>query len=340
MDSHVIARARGDRRGGPRPHRGRRCRALLPRRHPAVPRRARRRGLRRQHAEEVAAILRLRHRPRHPGRSARRRLQPVRGDRGRPHGGIVLVLTRTGAHPGGQPGRAARPGTDRRDDTSRSPTRPPTPGLLYAPDPGSRTVSTIGGNVATCAGGLRGLKYGVTRNYVLGARRGPAHRRDHPHRRPTLEGRRRLRPDPAADRIGGHARGASPKRPSRCCRRRPTAVPASRTSTRSPTPARAVAAVIGAGIVPATLEFLDRKCIAAVEQYAALGLRERRRGAAAVRRRRGSGGGVERNLDPHRGGLPGGRGRWRSPSPRTSPVPRHCSRPAAARCRRCPGSGR
>src|ERR687889_2759308 len=41
-------------------------------------------------------------------------------------------------------------------------------GLLYAPDPGSRTVSTVGGNVATCAGGLRGLKYGVTRNYVLG----------------------------------------------------------------------------------------------------------------------------------------------------------------------------
>ena len=41
-------------------------------------------------------------------------------------------------------------------------------GLLFAPDPGSRTVSTVGGNVATCAGGLRGLKYGVTRNYVLG----------------------------------------------------------------------------------------------------------------------------------------------------------------------------
>ena len=41
-------------------------------------------------------------------------------------------------------------------------------GLFYPPDPGSHTVSTIGGNVATCAGGLRGLKYGVTRNYVLG----------------------------------------------------------------------------------------------------------------------------------------------------------------------------
>jgi len=41
-------------------------------------------------------------------------------------------------------------------------------GLLYPPDPGSRSVCTIGGNVATCAGGLRGLKYGVTRNYILG----------------------------------------------------------------------------------------------------------------------------------------------------------------------------
>jgi FAD binding domain/Cysteine-rich domain len=41
-------------------------------------------------------------------------------------------------------------------------------GLLYPPDPGSRTTSTIGGNVAENAGGMRGLKYGVTRDYVLG----------------------------------------------------------------------------------------------------------------------------------------------------------------------------
>ncbi|MFH0989767.1 MAG: FAD-linked oxidase C-terminal domain-containing protein [bacterium] len=40
--------------------------------------------------------------------------------------------------------------------------------LLYPPDPGSSTISTIGGNVAENAGGLRGLKYGVTKNYVLG----------------------------------------------------------------------------------------------------------------------------------------------------------------------------
>jgi glycolate oxidase len=41
-------------------------------------------------------------------------------------------------------------------------------GLFYPPDPGSRKISTIGGNIAENAGGLRGLKYGVTRDYVLG----------------------------------------------------------------------------------------------------------------------------------------------------------------------------
>jgi glycolate oxidase len=43
-------------------------------------------------------------------------------------------------------------------------------GLFYPPDPASSAISTIGGNVATCAGGLRALKYGVTRDYVLGIR--------------------------------------------------------------------------------------------------------------------------------------------------------------------------
>lgn len=38
--------------------------------------------------------------------------------------------------------------------------------LFYPPDPGSMKTSTIGGNIAENAGGLRGLKYGVTRDYV------------------------------------------------------------------------------------------------------------------------------------------------------------------------------
>jgi glycolate oxidase len=41
-------------------------------------------------------------------------------------------------------------------------------GLRYAPDPASLELSTIGGNIATNAGGLRCAKYGVTRDSVLG----------------------------------------------------------------------------------------------------------------------------------------------------------------------------
>jgi glycolate oxidase len=41
-------------------------------------------------------------------------------------------------------------------------------GLRYAPDPASAEISTIGGNIATNAGGLRCAKYGVTRDSVLG----------------------------------------------------------------------------------------------------------------------------------------------------------------------------
>ena len=41
-------------------------------------------------------------------------------------------------------------------------------GLFYPPDPGSIKISTIGGNVANNSGGLRGLKYGVTRDYIMG----------------------------------------------------------------------------------------------------------------------------------------------------------------------------
>ena len=41
-------------------------------------------------------------------------------------------------------------------------------GMYYPPDPASRADCSIGGNVATNAGGPRCLKYGVTRDYVLG----------------------------------------------------------------------------------------------------------------------------------------------------------------------------
>lgn len=41
-------------------------------------------------------------------------------------------------------------------------------GLFYPPDPASLKSCTMGGNVAESAGGLRGLKYGITRDYLLG----------------------------------------------------------------------------------------------------------------------------------------------------------------------------
>ena len=41
-------------------------------------------------------------------------------------------------------------------------------GLFYPPDPASRANNSLGGNIATNAGGPRCLKYGVTRDYVLG----------------------------------------------------------------------------------------------------------------------------------------------------------------------------
>ncbi len=41
-------------------------------------------------------------------------------------------------------------------------------GLIYPPDPGTVTTASVGGTVAENSGGLRGLKYGVTKHYVTG----------------------------------------------------------------------------------------------------------------------------------------------------------------------------
>jgi len=83
------------------------------------------------------------------------------------HGGIVLVLSRLNrilqidgdnliAHvePGVVTGRFHRSVEAK--------------GLFYPPDPSSSDISTLGGNVAECAGGPHAVKYGVTRDYVLG----------------------------------------------------------------------------------------------------------------------------------------------------------------------------
>jgi len=117
-------------------------------------------------AEEVAAILRLANRrgfkvvPRGSGTNLSGGTIPLLG-------GVVLNLARMNQIieiDGENLTATVEPGviTDQLQATVAA------KGLLYPPDPASSSVSTMGGNVAENAGGLRGLKYGVTGDYVLG----------------------------------------------------------------------------------------------------------------------------------------------------------------------------
>lgn len=144
-------------------------------------------------------------------------------------------------------------------------------GLFYPPDPGSMKISTIGGNVAENSGGLRGLKYGVTRDYVMG-----------------LEV---VMPDGSIAHLGNacvkDVAGYSLKDlfigsegtlgiitevllkivPKPAARRTMLAL-----YDRMEDAANTVSAIIAARIIPCTLEFLDHTTINCVEDYAKIGL--------------------------------------------------------------------
>ena len=82
-------------------------------------------------------------------------------------GGIVLVLTRMNRILEIDPDNltaTVEPGVI----TARLQQEVERLGLFYPPDPASKEFSTLGGNIAECAGGPRCVKYGVTRDYVLG----------------------------------------------------------------------------------------------------------------------------------------------------------------------------
>ena len=91
-------------------------------------------------------------------------------------------------------------------------------GLFYPPDPASYEICSIGGNLAENSGGLRCVKYGVTRDYVLGLEvvlaDGSVIRTGGTQR----QGRHGLRPDAPVRRVGGDARASSPRRPCGCVR--------------------------------------------------------------------------------------------------------------------------
>ncbi len=145
-------------------------------------------------------------------------------------------------------------------------------GLMYAPDPSSHEISTIGGNLATNAGGLRCVKYGVTSESVLGLEVVLADGRVITTGRRTVKGVAgydlthlfvgsegtlgiitsatvKLRPRPALE---------------------PITVVGSFTSLRAA--AQAASAVVRVGLAPCLLELMDRATLRAINDWKHLGL--------------------------------------------------------------------
>ena len=143
-------------------------------------------------------------------------------------------------------------------------------GLFFAPDPSSQVVSSIGGNVAENAGGIHCLKYGLTVHNVTGLR--------------AVDG------DGDLLAVGGEALdspgydllallagsegnlGVITRATLRLLPRPEVTETLLAAFGSVKAGAEAVSAIIGAGIVPAALEMMDRVVIDACERYMALGL--------------------------------------------------------------------
>ncbi|MCC5891157.1 FAD-linked oxidase C-terminal domain-containing protein [Exiguobacterium sp.] len=144
-------------------------------------------------------------------------------------------------------------------------------GLFYPPDPSSMKISTIGGNISENSGGLRGLKYGVTADYVL-ALEAVLPSGD------VLKTGGKLAKDVAGYDLTRLLVGSEGT----------LAVITEATLKLIPLPetkqtmiahfsdldgaARTVSRIIESRIIPATLEFMDKKTIEVVEAYANIGL--------------------------------------------------------------------
>ncbi len=144
-------------------------------------------------------------------------------------------------------------------------------GLFYPPDPGSMKISTIGGNVAENSGGLRGLKYGVTRNYVMGMEVVL------PNGEILFTGNKCVK-DVAGYSlkdvfIGSEGTlGVITKVLLKLIPKPQTKKTMVATFNKMDEAAETVSAIIAAQIIPCTLEFLDRTTIHCVEDYAKIGL--------------------------------------------------------------------
>jgi glycolate oxidase len=144
-------------------------------------------------------------------------------------------------------------------------------GLFYPPDPGSMKISTIGGNVAENSGGLRGLKYGITRNYVMGLEV------------VLPDGEIMWTGNKCVKDVAGYSLkdifvgsegtlGVITKVLLRLIPKPAAKKTMVATFSQMDHAAEAVSAIIAAQIIPCTLEFLDRTTIHCVEDYAKIGL--------------------------------------------------------------------
>ncbi len=150
-------------------------------------------------------------------------------------------------------------------------------GLMYPPDPSSYQICTIGGNVATNAGGLRCVKYGVTREYVLGLEVVLADGRVINTGRRTVKG------------VTGYdltqllcgSEGTLAIVTAVTVKLKPApAHPATTVAASFPDvvgAADAVAAVVASGVTPALMEMMDRRTLEVVEDMRPFGLEDQTR---------------------------------------------------------------
>ena len=144
-------------------------------------------------------------------------------------------------------------------------------GLFYPPDPGSMKISTIGGNVAENSGGLRGLKYGITRNYVMGLEV------------VLPDGEVLFTGNKCVKDVAGYSLkdlfvgsegtlGVMTKVLLKLIPKPAAKQTMVATFSAMDAAAQTVSDIIAAQIIPCTLEFLDRTTIHCVEDYAKVGL--------------------------------------------------------------------
>jgi glycolate oxidase len=144
-------------------------------------------------------------------------------------------------------------------------------GLMYPPDPSSAHVSTIGGNLAENSGGPRGLKYGVTKDFVIGLEIVT------PEGEVMHTGGRTIKNVTGYDLtkllVGSEGTlGVITKATLKLVPKPPAVQTMMAAFTDMATAGKAISKTLTSGVLPAKMEFMDRACIEAVERYRPSGL--------------------------------------------------------------------